>query len=73
MRTELGKASNFYQTIKMWNLLSKYINSATSMQEFDTKLRELLIKCRENQFMYTENRIINMFVVRDIFRSTPTN
>jgi len=73
MRMEFGKANNFYQTIKMWNTLFKYINSAESMQHFGIKLRELLIRCREIEFVYTDNRIINVFAVRDMFRATPTN
>jgi len=66
MWTEFGKTSNFYQFVKMRNVLPKYITSAENMQDFRIKLQELLIKCRENEFVCTDNRIISMFAVRDI-------
>jgi len=64
MKTEFGKAANFYQTIKMWNILPDHIINAATLHDFDKLIRELLIKCRENQFVFMENRILNSFVIK---------
>jgi len=66
MRTGFGKASSFYQTIKMWNLLPTSVIHPTGTITFDEKLRKSLVKCRENEFIYDDTRILNTYVLRGI-------
>jgi len=65
MKTEFGKAANFYQTIKMWNILPDHITNLATLHEFDKLIRELLIKCRENEYVFMENRILNRFFIKE--------
>jgi hypothetical protein len=59
MRTEFGKGSFFYQTIKVWICLPYEIRSCSSCT-FDPKVRDFLVRCRNNEFVCSsEARIIN--------------
>jgi hypothetical protein len=60
MNTEYGKNSFFYQTIKMWNYLPVEVRQCKSTKLFESKIREILLKCRTDEYVTLEHaRIIN--------------
>jgi hypothetical protein len=60
MNTEYGKSAPYYQTIKIWNSLPFEIQTCESSTLFEEKLKELLLRCRKNVFLSSqEKRIIN--------------
>jgi len=52
MKTKFDKAVNFYQTIKLWNILPDYILNVAILHEFGKLIRQLLIVCRESEFVF---------------------
>jgi hypothetical protein len=62
MKSEFGKNSYFYQTIKIWNCLPIEVKCCLSETAFTLKIREILVRCRSEQFAcIDETRIINNF------------
>jgi hypothetical protein len=60
MKSEYGKNSYFYQTIKMWNSLPTDVRLCKSSVLFENKIRDILLKCRNDEFVTLDNtRIIN--------------
>lgn len=60
MNTEFGKNAPFYQTIKVWNCLPFEIKNCQTYDLFEQRVRELLLRCRKNHFVHSEeSRIIN--------------
>jgi hypothetical protein len=60
MRTEYGKEAFYYQAIKVWNCLPYELKICQSPQLFEDQLRQILLKCRNDDIIYYENsRVIN--------------
>jgi hypothetical protein len=60
MQTEFGKTSYYYQAIKVWNCLPYDLKVCSSVSVFENKIRDILIRCRNDDFVCTEEkRIIN--------------
>jgi hypothetical protein len=60
MRTEYGKDSFYYQAIQVWNCLPYEIKTCQSSKLFENQIREILLKCRNDDIVYYENnRVIN--------------
>lgn len=62
MKSEFGKNSYFYQTIKIWNCLPHQVKCCSSEEAFSLKVRDILLRCRRETFACVdETRIINHF------------
>jgi hypothetical protein len=60
MHTEFGKRSFFYQTIKIWNCLPYELKICSSVSVFESQVRDILLRCRNEDFVcLEEERIIN--------------
>jgi hypothetical protein len=60
MNSKYGKDSFFYQTIKRWNYLPAEVRQCESTVMFENKIRDLLLKCRSDEFVTLEHaKIIN--------------
>jgi hypothetical protein len=59
MKTEFGRSSFFYQSTNMWNNLPQEMRTEDNFMEFDKKIHHLLVDKRNDQFKYSNNRIIH--------------
>jgi hypothetical protein len=58
-KIEFAKKSFVYQFSKLWNALPTNIKTSKNMNEFDSAIRNLLVKKRNDIFMYANQRIIH--------------
>jgi len=67
MKTEYGKKVYYYQAI-IWNSLPIVIQESKSFKEFDHNMSNLLIRCRTDMNVYSnEDRILNRYTIRNIY------